>query len=33
MWDIGCVVGSALFFVLAIVYVSGCERLGAKAGL
>jgi hypothetical protein len=30
MWDIGCVAGSVLFFVIAIGYVMGCDRLGAK---
>jgi hypothetical protein len=33
MWDIGCVIGSTLFFVLSIAYVFGCERLGAKGAL
>jgi hypothetical protein len=30
MWDIGCVVASMLFFVIAIGYAMGCDRLGAK---
>jgi hypothetical protein len=30
MWDIGCVGASMLFFVIAIGYVMGCDRLGAK---
>ena len=30
MWDIGCVVASMLFFVIAIEYAMGCDRLGAK---
>ncbi len=30
MWDIGCVAASTLFFCIAIGYVTGCDRLGAK---
>jgi hypothetical protein len=30
MWDVGCVAVSVLFFAIAIAYVAGCERLGAK---
>jgi hypothetical protein len=30
MWDIGCVGASMLFFVVAIGYAMGCDRLGAK---
>jgi hypothetical protein len=30
MWDIGCVGASILFFVIAIGYATGCDRLGAK---
>jgi hypothetical protein len=30
MWDIGCIAASVLFFVVAIGYTIGCERLGAK---
>jgi hypothetical protein len=30
MWDIGCVMASTLFFVIAIGYAMGCDRLGAK---
>ncbi len=32
MWDVGCVAVSVLFFAIAIAYVAGCERLGAKEG-
>jgi K+-transporting ATPase KdpF subunit len=28
MWDLGCVLGSLLFFLLARAYVAGCDRLG-----
>jgi hypothetical protein len=30
MWDFGCIVAMIGFFVLAIAYTSGCERLGVK---
>ncbi len=30
MWDIGCITASAAFFLLAIAYVAGCNRLGTK---
>jgi len=30
MWDIGCIVASVAFFLMAIAYTSGCERLGMK---
>jgi hypothetical protein len=30
MWDLGCLVASTLFFLLAIVYTMGCDRLGTK---
>jgi hypothetical protein len=30
MWDIGCIAASVLFFVIAIEYVTGCDRLRAK---
>ena len=32
MWDIGCIGATVLFFAIAIAYVTGCERLGAKEG-
>jgi hypothetical protein len=31
MWDIGCIGASILFFVIAIGYAMGCDRLGTKA--
>ncbi len=31
MWDIGCVVGAVLFFLLSIAYVFGCVHLNEKA--
>jgi hypothetical protein len=30
MWDLECVGISVMFFAIAIAYVAGCERLGAK---
>ncbi len=30
MWDIGCIIASAAFFLIAIAYTAGCERLGTK---
>ncbi len=30
MWDLGCTVASVLFFLIAIAYTIGCERLGTK---
>ena len=30
MWDLGCIVAAALFFLAAIAYTSGCDRLGQK---
>jgi hypothetical protein len=30
MWDIGCIVASVAFFLIAIAYTTGCERLGMK---
>jgi hypothetical protein len=30
MWDIGCIGASIAFFVIAICYVMGCDRLGVK---
>jgi hypothetical protein len=32
MWDMGCIVASVAFFLIAIAYTTGCERLGAKEG-
>ncbi|MBB5346143.1 hypothetical protein [Tunturibacter empetritectus] len=33
MWDLGCVAASVLFFLIAIGYTTGCERLGMKEKL
>ena len=30
MWDIGSIIASVAFFLLAIAYVTGCNRLGTK---
>jgi precorrin-6B methylase 2 len=30
MWDIGCITASVAFFLVAIAYTTGCERLGMK---
>ena len=30
MWDIGCVLASVAFFLIAIAYTRGCELLGVK---
>lgn len=30
MWDIGCIAASVVFFIIAIAYTNGCERLGTK---
>ncbi len=30
MWDLGCAVASAVFFLIAIAYTMGCEQLGTK---
>lgn len=30
MWDLGCVGAVVVFFVTAIGYTTGCERLGMK---
>ncbi len=30
MWDIGCITASVAFFLVAIAYTTGCERLGIK---
>jgi len=32
MWDVACVAATAAFFVIAIAYTEGCERLGTRAG-
>jgi hypothetical protein len=32
MWDLGCVVASMVFFLIAIAYTHGCDRLGTKEG-
>jgi hypothetical protein len=32
MWDIGCIVATVAFFLIAIAYATGCERLGTKEG-
>jgi len=31
MWDLGCVAAGVIFFLVAIAYTAGCDRLGAKA--
>jgi hypothetical protein len=33
MWDLGCAVASTVFFLIAIAYTMGCERLGTKEKL
>ncbi|MBB5327699.1 hypothetical protein HDF14_001304 [Edaphobacter lichenicola] len=30
MWDLGCIGASVLFFLIAISYTMGCDRLGIK---
>jgi hypothetical protein len=30
MWDIGCILASVIFFLIAIAYTTGCDRLGTK---
>ena len=30
MWDIGCIAACTAFFLIAIAYTTGCERLGTK---
>ena len=30
MWDIGCIVASVAFFLIAIAYATGCDQLGTK---
>ena len=30
MWDIGCIAAGVAFFIIAIAYVTGCERVGMK---
>lgn len=32
MWDVACVIASVVFFLIAIAYTQGCERLATKAG-
>ncbi|ADW69475.1 hypothetical protein [Granulicella tundricola] len=32
MWDVGCVIACVVFFLIAIAYTRGCERLATKAG-
>jgi hypothetical protein len=32
MWDVGCVIAGILFFLIAIAYTNGCDRLGTKEG-
>lgn len=32
MWDFGCIAASAGFFLIALAYTNGCERLAGKAG-
>ena len=31
MGDLGCIAASIAFFLLAIAYTNGCDRLGSKA--
>ncbi len=33
MWDLGCIVASAAFFLLSIAYIAGCDRLAVKEKL
>ena len=33
MWDLGCVAASILFFAVAVLYTSACERLREGADL
>ena len=30
MWDLGCIVATLTFFLIAISYITGCERLAGK---
>jgi hypothetical protein len=30
MWDVGCVIASVAFFLIAIAYTNGCDQLGTK---
>ena len=30
MWDLGCTIASAAFFLICIAYIAGCERLASK---
>ena len=32
MWDIGCILASALFFLIAMAYTVGCDRLATSGG-
>jgi hypothetical protein len=32
MWDAGCIGAIVGFFLIAIAYATGCERLGTKEG-
>jgi hypothetical protein len=32
MWDMGCVLAGVGFFLIAIAYTRGCDRLGKKEG-
>ena len=30
MWDFGCLIASVVFFLIAVAYVEGCDRLALK---
>lgn len=30
MWDLGCLIAGVAFFLIAIAYIAGCDRLAAK---
>lgn len=30
MWDAGCIVATVLFFIIALAYTAGCDKLGSK---
>jgi hypothetical protein len=32
MWDTGCIVATIVFFIVAVAYTAGCDRLNAKEG-
>lgn len=32
MWDAGCIVATVLFFIIALAYTAGCDKLGGKEG-